>query len=82
LPLFDLGVAQPARPRERKIRKGRHPGRAAVPAHLPRVEVNNPVPPELRICPVCGTEMTTVGHSRCEILSVIPAKVFVEVRRM
>ena len=24
--------------------------------------------------------MTTVGHSRCEILSVIPAKVVVEVR--
>jgi transposase len=42
--------------------------------------VNNPVPPELRICPRCGAEMTTVGHSRCEILSVIPAKVIVEVR--
>jgi len=85
LPLGDLGVAPAARPkqpsgREPKSRKGRHPGRAALPAHLPRVELNNPVPPELRICPRCGAEMTTVGHARCEILSVIPAKVIVEVR--
>lgn len=84
LPLGDLGVTSAARPkkpgREPKSRKGRHPGRAALPAHLPRVEVPNPVPPELRICPRCGAKMTTVGHSRCEILSVIPARVVVEVR--
>lgn len=61
-------------------RKGRHPGRAGFPAHMPRVEVKNSVPPEKRICPLCGTLMTTVGHSRCELLNVIPAKVFVEVR--
>jgi transposase len=79
LPL--LGAAPTAaRPRDPKSRKGRHPGRAKLPAHLPRVEVMNPVPPALRTCPRCGTEMTTVGHSRCEILSVIPARVVVEVR--
>ncbi|WP_352517245.1 IS66 family transposase zinc-finger binding domain-containing protein, partial [Escherichia coli] len=38
------------------------------------------MPPEQRICPHCGAQMTTVGHSRCEILNVIPAKVFIEVR--
>ena len=87
LPLGDLGVsptAHPAKPaaasRPKASRKGRHPGRAALPAHLPRVEVQNPVPLELRVCPLCGTPMTTVGHSRCEILSVIPAQVVVEVR--
>ncbi len=87
LPLDDLGgspsAATDAAPDERrrpKSRKGRHPGRAALPAHLPRVEIPNPVPPDQRICPLCGAEMTTVGHSRCEILSVIPAKVIVEVR--
>lgn len=85
LPLADLGVAPAVRPkeqpaREKKSRKGRHPGRAALPAHLLRIEVPNPVPPELRRCPRCGAEMTTVGHARCEILSVIPAKVVVEVR--
>lgn len=84
LPLADLGVAAARRQKapkpEPKSRKGRHPGRAALPAHLPRVEVKNLVPPELRSCPRCGAEMTTVGHSRCEILSVIPARVVVEVR--
>lgn len=85
LPLGELGgpAAMPRKerpPREQKSRKGRHPGRAALPAHLLRVEVPNPVPAELRICPRCGAEMTTVGHARCEILSVIPAKVIVEVR--
>jgi len=87
LPLGDLGVAGAARkeiaPRDeaaKRSRKGRHPGRAPLPAHLPRVEVTNPVPPEQRVCPRCGTEMTTVGHSRCEILNVVPARVFVEVR--
>ena len=85
LPLGDLGVAPASRPkeppgREKKSRKGRHPGRAALPVHLPRIEVSNPVPPELRVCPRCGAEMTTVGHARCEILSVIPARVVVEVR--
>jgi transposase len=82
LPLGALGVALAPAPerKERKSRKGRHPGRAALPAHLPRVEVRNAVPPKMRICPLCGTQMTTVGHSRCEILSVVPAKVFVEVR--
>lgn len=72
-------VATPATAPKRS-RRGRHPGRAALPAHLERVEVLNPVPPEQRICPLCGTEMTTVGHSRCEVLNVRPAQLFVEVR--
>ena len=72
--------AKPKGSKPKKSRKGRHPGRTGFPAHIERVEVENPVPPEKRICPICGTEMTTVGHSRCEILNVIPAKVFVEVR--
>jgi transposase len=58
-------------------RRGRHPGRAALPAHLERVRVVNAVTQDKRICPLCGSEMTTVGHSRCETLEVIPAKVIV-----
>lgn len=65
----------------KKSRRGRHPGRAAPPAHLPRVPVENPVPPELRVCPKCGSEMKTVGHSVCEILEVIPAQIVVLERR-
>src|SRR5688500_15266691 len=43
LPMGDLGGAPAARSkespaREPKSRQGRHPGRAALPTHLPRVE--------------------------------------------
>ncbi len=77
LPLVHLvgsGASAPARadgaePKPKRSRKGRHPGRAPFPAHLERVEVLNPVPPEQRLCPLCGTAMTTVGHARCEVLS-------------
>jgi Transposase C of IS166 homeodomain len=64
----------------KKKRRGTRPGRGAPPAHLPRVPVFNRVPPELRICPQCGSMMTTVSHSSCLILNVIPARVFVEER--
>src|SRR6202042_2420417 len=47
------------------------------PAHLERVRVVNAVPADMRICPICGSEMTTVGHSKCEILDVVPARVVV-----
>lgn len=63
-----------------KTRKGKHPGRGAPPAQLPRVPVFNRVPPELRVCPQCGTQMTTVSHSSCLILNVVPARIFVEER--
>jgi transposase len=86
LPL--AGIVVPALPRPnatpatepKKSRKGRHPGRGAPPAHLPRVPVFNRVPPELRVCPQCGAMMTTVGHSSCLVLNVIPARVVVEER--
>ena len=81
LPLFGQGATpEQYGPKQKKSRKGSHPGRAAPAAHLERVEVPNRVPPAMRMCPLCGTEMTTVGHSRCEMLNVIPAKVYVEVR--
>jgi transposase len=69
-----------ASPQDKKVRRGKHPGRGAPPAHLPRVPVFNRVPPELRICPQCGSMMTPVSHSSCLILNVIPARVFVEER--
>jgi len=70
-------TAEGDEPRGKRCRRGRHPGRAAAPAHLPRVQVVNPVPTDLRLCPICGSEMTTVGHSKCEKLDVIPARVVV-----
>jgi transposase len=85
LPLDGL-IAAPTKPRteddapERKAkgsRRGKHPGRAALPEHLPRVEVINAVPEEQRTCPQCGRMMTTVGHEVCEILEVEPARFYV-----
>lgn len=78
-------AAKPPKPDGRKgktkrSRVGKHPGRAPLPGHLERIQVLNPVPPELRICPACGSEMTTVGHSICEILDVIPARLVVQQR--
>lgn len=86
LPL--LGILAPAAPakvpagsednaKTKKSRKGRHPGRAAPPAHLERVPDKNLVPPDKRICPVCGSQMKTVGYSTCEIFHVVPAKIVV-----
>lgn len=63
----------PAKPN----RKGKHPGRAALPLHLERIRVVNPVTADQRVCPLCGCDMKTVGHSMCELLDVIPAKIVV-----
>jgi len=71
---------QPDAPKRKKSRRGRHPGRAALPAHLERVAEVNFVPADLRACPLCDTEMETVGHSMCEILDVRPAELFVRQR--
>ena len=87
LPLEGLMVTSAIKPNDdahgddkKKTRTGRHPGRAAPPAHLPRVPVFNRVPAEARVCPRCGSLMTTVGHSSCLIINVVPARFFVEER--
>lgn len=66
---------------DKPSRKGKHPGRAGFPAHLERVMVANHVTAAQRVCPLCGCDMKTVGHSMCELLDVIPAKVVV-IQRM
>jgi transposase len=85
LPLDGL-IAAPIKPRteddapERKpkgSRRGKHPGRAALPDHLPRVEVINEVPAGQRKCLECGDTMTTVGYEVCERLEVEPARLYV-----
>lgn len=86
LPFFKVVKASSAPPdndavdasKPKKVsRRGKHPGRAALPGHLERVRVVNALTPEQRICPLCGSDMKTVGHSICELLDVIPAKVVV-----
>ena len=70
------GASAEAKPKRRRAGGGR----SEMPAHLPRVPVPNPVPDEQRHCPLCGAVMKTVGHSTCERLTVIPARIVVEQR--
>ena len=65
---------------EKKRRRRGGGGRGAFPAHLPRVDVPNPVPEDLRTCPLCGARMATVAHSVCETINVVPARFFIERR--
>src|ERR1041384_320765 len=73
-------VAKSPDPDEKKRRRRGGGGRGAFPAHLPRVDVPNPVPEDLRTCPLCGTRMATVAHSVCETINVVPARFFIERR--
>lgn len=75
------GKATQKEKKKRPSQKGVHPGRGKLPAHLPRVEEINPVPSELRICPACGSQMQTVGHSTCEYLDIVPAQLIVVARK-
>jgi transposase len=67
----------PAVKAERARRQG--PGRASLPAHLPRVEVV--VEPEDMACPCCGGALHVIGEDRSERLDVIPAQYQVIVTR-
>jgi transposase len=74
------GGADPNQPPKKKSRRGRHPGRAALPEHLERVPEVNFVPKGMRACPLCGARMKAVSHPICEILDVRPAELFVRQR--
>lgn len=50
------------------------PGRKALPAHLPRIEVRHEVPAIERICG-CGSALQEIGAETSEQLDIIPAKV-------
>jgi len=63
--------------KQKKSRKGTHPGRQSFPQDLERVPQYNGVPPSLRLCPQCGIEMGRLGHTQCEYLDVVPARVVV-----
>lgn len=64
----------PAAPkRERKP----HPGRQALPAHLPRVE--QVVACKDRTCQQCGGETALIGYDESELLDMEPVRLFVRV---
>lgn len=86
LPWLASGKTEAGRPDEtpentpkpkKKAARGKPPGRNPLPDKLERVPLYNAVPPALRVCPHCGFEMQQMGHTSCEYLDVIPAKVIV-----
>lgn len=64
-------------PAEKKKKKTRHPGRAPLPAHLPRRREEIHPDPEDRICTHCDKEMVVIGEEITELLGRIPARFFV-----
>lgn len=56
-----------------------HPGRAALPAHLERIEEVIRLEGEERDCPKCGCEMAPIGHECSERLDIMPARHVVRV---
>jgi transposase len=80
VPGAKTAAATAAQPEDKRKRRRGGGGRGAFPAYLPRIEVRNPVPADLRICPLCGQEMKTITHSVCETLNVVPARIFIEHR--
>jgi transposase len=50
------------------------PGRMALPAHLPRIEVRHELPADERVCG-CGSELTHIGEETSEQLDYVPAKI-------
>ena len=67
----------PALRRERAAK--RRASRGALPAHLPRIEVE--LAPQDTACPCCRATMVVIGEDRSERLDVIPAQFRVIVTR-
>jgi transposase len=67
-------VPQPEMPPKKPSRKGQHPGRSPLPAHLPREEKVLPVPEAQRVCATCGALKTCIGHVVSEVLEFVPAQ--------
>jgi transposase len=65
------------KPRTRPATSGRS---AEFPEHLERVQVFNPLTPQQRTCPICGSPTKVIAHAPCERYNVIPARIVVEQR--
>jgi transposase len=72
-----LPASAPIHPR----RTRQHPGRQALPAHLPRVERVIACSPEQTHCAHCGEPTQVIGYEQSEQLDVEPAQYFVLVTK-
>lgn len=79
--LFDeievLAASAPSAPESVRIpsHERKKPGRKALPADLPRIEVLHDLSEADKICPHDGTALERIGEEASEQLDVIPAKV-------
>jgi transposase len=64
-----------------KVRPRQHPGRAELPAHLPRREQLIVCTPEQCRCRQCGQVKDVIGYESSEELDVEPASYFVQVTK-
>ena len=71
-------AAQPAREKLLKKQTSSH-GRAALPAHLPRVEEIVRVPDDQRHCETCRCAKCCIGYDVSEVLDMKPVELFVRV---
>jgi transposase len=62
-------------------RKRQHPGRAELPAHLPRIERILTCTAEQCRCGACGAQTRLIGYDISEELDVEPAEYFVRVTK-
>jgi transposase len=62
-------------------RKRQHPGRAELPAHLPRIERILTCTAEQCRCGACGAQTRVIGYDISEELDVKPAEYFVQVTK-
>jgi transposase len=53
--------------------------RAALPAHLPRIEVT--IEPDETACPCCGGSLHVIGEDRAELLDHVPSQLRVKLIR-
>jgi transposase len=72
------GPAKASVPQPKKLQ---HPGRAELPAHLPRREEIIACPPEALVCPHCQKERSIISYEVSEELGVEPAVYFVRVKK-
>ena len=65
------GEGDVAQPKESPRRLGGRKPRRDLPADLPRETKTVPVSVEHRVCAVCGTDKTCIGHLKSEVLEFV-----------
>lgn len=77
-PLPDSPESSEPTEKQRRVRQ-LHPGRKALPAHLPRVEEIVACAPGECTCAKCGAATRVIGYEETEVLAMKPAEYFARV---